>query len=268
MEKEENVYGQNHTGEFAAAKMEREGAQEKEVSAVLGKFKDVDALARAYGALQSEFTRRSQRLKELEKRLENFAGGDDGGIGEKAGVNAAEMALNADTGAPKCEKDGASEAENAAESARGSGAEKLRKNAEARREQAKAFDEFVLDTESQESAQARPNGDGDLPLKSADTDGEALAENALKKAAESAATSIAGSGSAEGAAEALYQKVSQDENLRLRIIGEYLASIGRSAAPLTVGGAGTLTAPPLKAKSIGDAGSMALQYFKKPVGND
>lgn len=35
---------------------------------VLGKFADVDALVRAYGELEAEFTRRSQRLKELEKR--------------------------------------------------------------------------------------------------------------------------------------------------------------------------------------------------------
>ncbi|MBQ9081039.1 MAG: hypothetical protein IJY26_00180 [Clostridia bacterium] len=45
-------------------------AQEKDGSAVtadLGKFKSVDALLRAYNSLQAEFTRRSQRLKELEK---------------------------------------------------------------------------------------------------------------------------------------------------------------------------------------------------------
>lgn len=45
-------------------------AQKEEGSAVgtdLGKFKSVDALLRAYNSLQAEFTRRSQRLKELEK---------------------------------------------------------------------------------------------------------------------------------------------------------------------------------------------------------
>lgn len=34
----------------------------------LGKFKSVDALLRAYGELEAEFTRRSQRLKALEER--------------------------------------------------------------------------------------------------------------------------------------------------------------------------------------------------------
>ncbi len=35
-------------------------------AAELGKFKDVEALKQAYEALEAEFTRRSQRLKELE----------------------------------------------------------------------------------------------------------------------------------------------------------------------------------------------------------
>ena len=39
----------------------------------LGKFKSVDALLRAYGELEAEFTRRSQKLKALEER-----GGADG----------------------------------------------------------------------------------------------------------------------------------------------------------------------------------------------
>ena len=45
-----------------AAEAEKNGA-----AAELGKFKDVEALMQAYTALEAEFTRRSQRLKELEK---------------------------------------------------------------------------------------------------------------------------------------------------------------------------------------------------------
>jgi hypothetical protein len=40
--------------------------QKDSSAALLGKFKDVDALLQAYNSLQAEFTRRSQRLKELE----------------------------------------------------------------------------------------------------------------------------------------------------------------------------------------------------------
>lgn len=39
----------------------------------LGKFKDVDALLEAYTSLEAEFTRRSQRLKELERAVTEAA---------------------------------------------------------------------------------------------------------------------------------------------------------------------------------------------------
>ena len=74
---EENVCGGKEGTERA---MEAEG---KNGSAVLGKFRDVNALAEAYGALEAEFTRRSQRLRELEKRAENPASGVAAGTAEK-----------------------------------------------------------------------------------------------------------------------------------------------------------------------------------------
>ena len=46
-------------------------AEGKQAAAELGKFKDVKALAEAYRALEVEFTRRSQRLKELEEKQAN-----------------------------------------------------------------------------------------------------------------------------------------------------------------------------------------------------
>ncbi|MDE6791094.1 MAG: hypothetical protein K2J61_05165 [Clostridia bacterium] len=46
-------------------------AEEKGAAAELGKFKDVKALAEAYRALEAEFTRLSQRLKELEEKQAN-----------------------------------------------------------------------------------------------------------------------------------------------------------------------------------------------------
>ncbi|MDD6994602.1 MAG: hypothetical protein SPH68_03560 [Candidatus Borkfalkiaceae bacterium] len=41
------------------------------------KFKSVHALAEAYNALQAEFTRRCQRLRELEARADNLSRGDN-----------------------------------------------------------------------------------------------------------------------------------------------------------------------------------------------
>ncbi len=54
-----------------------EAEKGKEAAAELGKFKDVQTLMKAYSALESEFTRRSQRLKELENgnKAENTSDG-------------------------------------------------------------------------------------------------------------------------------------------------------------------------------------------------
>ena len=51
-----------------------QGAEaQKEEGAVgsFGKFKSADALLNAYNSLEAEFTRRSQRLRELEGRLQD-----------------------------------------------------------------------------------------------------------------------------------------------------------------------------------------------------
>ena len=71
MEEKENVYEENSPAEEFAE------ASEEGALTVLGKFKDVGALARAYESLQAEFTRRSQRLRQLEKEAENFKGGKE-----------------------------------------------------------------------------------------------------------------------------------------------------------------------------------------------
>lgn len=54
----------NSTPETAAAEEKVVSGAEGEIS--LGKFKDVTALLNAYNSLQSEFTKRCQRIKELE----------------------------------------------------------------------------------------------------------------------------------------------------------------------------------------------------------
>ena len=63
--------------------------------------------------------------------------------------------------------------------------------------------------------------------------------------------------------EELYRAACHSEAVRLRIIGDYLASLRSADAPLMRGGTAVFTAPPVKAKSIAAAGTMALCYFKK-----
>lgn len=249
MEREENVCEKVEETEVTAA-VSREGedrnAAPEQTSAVLGKFKDVDALARAYGSLQAEFTRRSQRLKELEKLTENFG------------------------------KDGRS------------GAEKLRKNAEARKAETKRFEAFLAEQENADGAGAeavlsetKPEEAEKDPVYPA-MPKEDLSKNGATVYAMNAKTAGAetvgkvtpnpfeetarGEANEDGRGDSdeLYAKVSRDEKVRLRIIGEYLSSIGKPNAPLMTGGVGTLTTPPAKAHSISAAGDMALLYFKAP----
>ena len=64
-------------------------------------------------------------------------------------------------------------------------------------------------------------------------------------------------------AQALYLQASQNDEVRLKIVGDYLKSLGGSGVPLVRGGAGTLAAPPVRAKSVAEAGRMALSFIRK-----
>ena len=121
----------------------------------LGKFKNVEALARAYRELEAEFTRRSQRLKALE-----------------------EAARSGET-APGTVPDAA-----------------------------------------EKPAQDRVFEDG----------------------------------------EALYAAASQNEAVRKRIVGDYLASL--NAVPLMAAGGAPVRAPARRISTIGEAGAFALGYLK------
>ena len=217
---------------------EKEEGVSQKASTVLGKFKDVDALYKAYGNLQAEFTRRSQRLKELEKLAENL------GAGERKG--------------------GTTEL-----------TEKWRKTSESIKAEEKAFDGFVSEIE-QAGAQAKtqpeeePDSEtGAVPVNGVACETAMPAENQTMTTENNAmpltgGTSVAESRvTAELSSETLYEKVLGNEGVRLRIIGEYLASIGKGAVPLTKGGVGTLTAPTLKAKTLNEAGAMALMMFQR-----
>lgn len=51
---------------------EKEPAVSAEETDRLGKFKDANSLLKAYDSLQSEFTKRCQKIKELEKRISEY----------------------------------------------------------------------------------------------------------------------------------------------------------------------------------------------------
>lgn len=61
-----------------------EAEKEATAAAGLGKFKSVDALMSAYLSLEAEFTRRSQRLKELEEGSKAQSMPDEGAPSQKS----------------------------------------------------------------------------------------------------------------------------------------------------------------------------------------
>lgn len=63
----------NTTPQTPATAQPAEAEKREQGAAGLGKFKDVDALLEAYSSLEAEFTRRSQRLKELERAVKEQA---------------------------------------------------------------------------------------------------------------------------------------------------------------------------------------------------
>lgn len=64
------------------------------------------------------------------------------------------------------------------------------------------------------------------------------------------------------AREDLYHAINADEEMKARILSDYLKE-HRGVPLMTSGGAG-VTAPPVKARSLDEAGKLALSYFKNP----
>ena len=60
----------------------------------------------------------------------------------------------------------------------------------------------------------------------------------------------------------LYEQVMANEEVRLKIVGDYLSSVGKTAAPLSTGSVGVLTSPVKKAGSISEAGRFALAFLQ------
>ncbi len=306
--KEENVYENIAFTEDGAAAQTGNGggANPKDASTDLGKFKDVNALLKAYGSLQAEFTRRSQRLKELERQAEKRKNVHTESTSEKA-----------------------ENVEKTSESV-GTGAEKLRSLAKERRVEEQRFDAFVQELEATALNESGKEAESENVVSGAESVcaegsparleyGDNVEKVGVKEAAQGGEAEVrteaetdvktdvktevkadveteveaglrqekekrVGKGRYTGSAfeagegqagtsvadsrehiqsEELFRLASGDESVRLRIIGEYLASVGKSGAPLMRGGVGICAAPVNRAKTIGEAGDMALRFFQK-----
>ena len=252
MEEKDNGYVENtQTEAFATASTGVEESCPKEASAVAGKFKDVDALKKAYDCLQAEFTRRSQRLKQLEREAENFKAKSG-----SAGV-----------------------------------VEKLRENAEKIKTAEKHFDGFIADVErANVRARVGDTLNSEKPAEKMAQTGEAQVQEQMQEQAQIPSVTSADNvrvgesvtveqgeekTALEGksvairrevqidSSEELYRMANADEQVRLKIIGDYLQSLGKAGAPLVKGGNGVLSSPPMKAKTLREAGEMALRWFRQ-----
>ncbi len=194
--------------------MEKEAQREQKGSTELGKFKDVNALLHAYTALEAEFTRRSQRLKALERETEN----------ERVEQTAV------------CEGETSEEAESAGKCA-----------SSEEQSPAPVLERTCTTTKTEVRGAATETAS----LVAKKEEGSfSCAESSVRNTQQTFAD------------DELYSAVLANETVRLKVIGEYLNSIGKKGAPMMRGGTGTLAVQPSKAKSIDSAGVMALHMFK------
>ena len=194
--------------------MEKEAQREQKGSTELGKFKDVNALLQAYTALEAEFTRRSQRLKALERETEN----------ERVEQTAV------------CEGETSEEAESAGKCA-----------SSEEQSPAPVLEKVCTTTKTEVRGAATETAS----LVAKKEEGSfSCAESSVRNTQQTFAD------------DELYSAVLANETVRLKVIGEYLNSIGKKGAPMMRGGTGTLAVQPSKAKSIDSAGVMALHMFK------
>ena len=243
--KEENAYVTEKKG--AADGADAEG---KEKSALPPKFRDVSALAEAYNALQAEFTRRCQRLKELEALAENPKQ-------EKSDRSEPKNAENENGGKAandSAENESVQAGASPANDENKSGGSFGEKNCEG------PADASGKDEKQSDDAAAEKSGSEKEKGENADLRKTACREE--KKESEQS-EGIASAAKNPLSEEELEAAVFANENVRLKIIGDYLSSLKKNGAPLVRGGTGTLAAPPLKASTIEDAGGMALRFLQK-----
>lgn len=226
MERTENKQTENEQTEVAAhiaEAKENTGAAATEVS--LGKFKDVGSLLKAYENLESEFTRRSRRLKELEgevlrNREEITRRGASSVIPEGLGKGSSpEKADETKNGGGKKDKREGDLPENAAKTPE--------KGAES---------DGRIDDENRKSAEKE---DGK-------TDG--IADSAEKTDEKGEKTE-----KSEGAADGY--------NAMEEIIKKYLLSIIKSRPPVTPASGTAVVVPPRKPKSFEEAGMLVKKDF-------
>lgn len=226
----------------------------------LGKFKDVKSLLTAYENLESEFTRRSRRLKELEGIVSERKG-------ETTPTGASPKTVATDGGTAK----NPIVAEATAEKAISDDANGERKADKANPTPNADKDEK---TENDESGEKSSAGAGDknaeimarlLSLE------KSVAEFLNKKSAENAETAETAENAKNAISDETAEKTTGGEGVRgeydaEEIVKAYLLNVMRGKTTVPAGGGAAIVAPPHKPKSFAEAGKLAAASIKNHGG--
>ncbi len=223
----------------------------------LGKFKDVKSLLTAYENLESEFTRRSRRLKELEGIVSERKG-------ETTSTDASPETVAIDGGTAKISVAANAAAEKAIsdESDRERKAEKANSTPNADKDEK---------SEKNESGEKSSAGAGD---KNAEVMARLLsleksvAEFLNKKSAENAvnAETAKNAANAEAAEKTTGGEGDKREYDADEIVKAYLLNVMRGKTTVPAGGGAAIVAPPHKPKSFAEAGKLAAASIKNHGG--
>lgn len=223
----------------------------------LGKFKDVKSLLTAYENLESEFTRRSRRLKELEGIVSERKG-------ETTSTDASPETVATDGGTAKISVDANAAAEKAIsdESDRERKAEKANSTPNADK------DEKSEKNESGEKSSAGvedKNAEVMARLLSLE---KSVAEFLNKKSAENAvnAETAKNAANAEAAEKTTGGEGDKREYDADEIVKAYLLNVMRGKTTVPAGGGAAIVAPPHKPKSFAEAGELAAASIKNHGG--
>lgn len=226
----------------------------------LGKFKDVKSLLTAYENLESEFTRRSRRLKELEGIVSERKGETTptGASPETVATDGgtAENPIVAEATAEKAISDDANGERKADKANPTPNADKNEK------------------TENDENGEKSSAGAGDknaeimarlLSLE------KSVAEFLNKKSAENAETAEIAENAKNAISDEAAEKTTGGEGVRgeydaEEIVKAYLLNVMRGKTTVPAGGGAAIVAPPHKPKSFAEAGKLAAASIKNHGG--
>lgn len=226
----------------------------------LGKFKDVKSLLTAYENLESEFTRRSRRLKELEGIVSERKGETTptGASPETVAIDGgtAKNPIVAEATAEKAISDEASGERKADKANPTPNADKDEKN------------------ENDESGEKSSAGAGDknaeimarlLSLE------KSVAEFLNKKSAENAENAEIAENAKSAVSDETGEKTTGGEGVRgeydaEEIVKAYLLNVMRGKTTVPAGGGAAIVAPPHKPKSFAEAGKLAAASIKNHGG--